>query len=55
MLVGSLRALGIDSLSALTVDHGPILLSAAFAIAAGNAMLLFDEQDNPIVRVPKVD
>jgi len=52
MLVGSLRALGIDSLSALTVDHGPILLSAAFAIAAGNAMLLFDEQDNPIVRVP---
>ena len=52
MLIGSLRALGIDSLAALSVDHGPLLLSAAFAIAAGNAMLLFDEQDNPIVRIP---
>src|SRR4029077_10331735 len=52
MLLGSIRAIGLESLNDLTVDHTPYLLSAAFAIAAGNAILLFDENDNPIVRVP---
>jgi hypothetical protein len=52
MLVGSLRAMGVNSLAELKVDHAPYLLSAAFALAAGNAILLFDEQDNPIVRIP---
>lgn len=52
MLSGSMRAIGVESLSALSVNHAPFLHSAAFAIAAGNAMLLFDENDNPIVRVP---
>lgn len=52
MLLGSIRAIGLNALSELTAEHSPHLLSAAFAIAAGSAMLLFDEQDNPIVRVP---
>lgn len=54
MLTGCLRAIGLESLSQLTADVSGYLVSAGFAIAAGNAMLLFDEQDNPIVRVPTV-
>jgi len=53
MLMGSLRAIGVNDLSALTVDHGPHLASIVFAIAAGTAMLLFDETETPIVRIPK--
>jgi hypothetical protein len=52
MLLGSIRAIGANDLSELTVNHGPMLLSAAFAISAGTAILLFDENENPIVRVP---
>jgi hypothetical protein len=54
MLTGCLRAIGLESLSQLTADVSGYLVTAGFAIAAGNAMLLFDEQDNPIVRVPTV-
>jgi len=51
LLLGSLHALGIANLSELKGQHSVFLMSATFAIAAGNAMLLFDEEDNPIVRV----
>ena len=54
MLDGSLRAMGYvngtKDLGRFNPEHAPILMSAAFAIAAGNAMLLFDEDENPIVR-----
>ena len=51
MLRGSIRAIGLNGLTELTAEHSSMLLSAAFAISAGNAMLLFDEMENPIVRV----
>lgn len=55
MLDGSLRAIGYvngcNDLGRFNPDHAPLLMSAAFAIAAGNAMLLFDENENPVVRV----
>lgn len=54
MLDGSLRAMGYvngtNDLGKFNPDHAPILMSAAFAIAAGNAVLLFNENDQPIVR-----
>jgi hypothetical protein len=54
MLDGSLRAIGyengIASLGRFDPAHSPLLMSAAFAITAGNAMLLFDEQGKPVVR-----
>jgi hypothetical protein len=54
MLDGSLRALGysggVDELGRFNPDHAPLLMSAAFAIAAGNAYLLFGEDEKPIVR-----
>ena len=54
MLDGSLRALGyqrgIQDLGRFSPDQAPVLMSAAFAIAAGNAMLLFDDDENPVVR-----
>lgn len=54
MLDGSLRALGYmkgcRDLGRFKPEHAPLLLTAAFAIAAGNATLLFDENDNPVVR-----
>lgn len=54
MLDGSLRALGyangVSELGRFDPEHAPLLMSAAFAIAAGNAMLLFDENEQPIVR-----
>ena len=54
MLDGSLRALGYVNgtrdLGRFNPEHAPLLMSAAFAIAAGNAMLLFDENERPIVR-----
>lgn len=54
MLDGSLRALGYDQgvrdLGRFDPEHAPILMSAAFAITAGNAMLLYDDKDRPVVR-----
>jgi hypothetical protein len=54
MLDGSLRAIGyangVASLGRMNPDHGPLLMSAAFAIAAGNGVLLFDENGKPVVR-----
>jgi hypothetical protein len=54
MLTGALRGLGftgVDDLPRLTdVDAGR-LLQIGFAIAAGQTMLLFDEQGNPVVRI----
>lgn len=54
MLDGSLRALGyedgIKQLGQFNPPDGPKLMSAAFAIVAGNAMLLFDENERPVVR-----
>jgi hypothetical protein len=54
MLDGSLRAMGyvkgVYDLGRFNPDDAPILMSAAFAIVAGNAFLLFDDEGNPIVR-----
>ena len=54
MLVGTLRAMGyVDGLSALgrlTDEDATYLISAAFAISSGTAMLLFDAADKPVVR-----
>jgi hypothetical protein len=55
MLDGSLRALGYmggcEELGKFNPEHAPLLMSAAFAITAGNAILLFDaETGKPIVR-----
>lgn len=55
MLDGSLRALGYvngcEDLGRFNPEHAPLLMSAAFAITAGNAYLLFDaETGKPIVR-----
>jgi len=55
MLDGSLRALGYANgcldLGRFNPEHAPFLMSAAFAITAGNAYLLFDaETGKPIVR-----
>ena len=54
MLDGSLRALGYENgtgdLGRFNPDHAPLLMSAAFAITAGNAYLLFGEDGKPVVR-----
>lgn len=54
MLDGSLRAMGYErgclDLGKFNPNDAPILMSAAFAITAGNAMLLFDEEGQPVVR-----
>ena len=54
MLDGSLRALGYmggcSELGKFNPDHAPLLMSAAFAIAAGNGYLLFDDEGKPVVR-----
>lgn len=54
MLDGSLRALGYgngcEDLGHFNPEHAPFLMSAAFAITAGNAHLLFDDDGKPIVR-----
>jgi hypothetical protein len=53
MLHGSLRAigypLGIDQLGQFNPDDAPLLMSAAFAIVAGNATLIFDDNGDPEV------
>jgi hypothetical protein len=54
MLDGSMRAIGYENgvldLGRFDPDHAPLLMSAAFAIVAGNAYLLWDENEKPIVR-----
>jgi len=54
MLDGSLRALGYvngcEELGKFNPEHAPLLMSAAFAITAGNAYLLFGEDGKPVVR-----
>jgi hypothetical protein len=54
MLDGSLRAMGYmkgcKDLGRFQPKDAPMLLTAAFAIAAGNATLLFDDAGNPVVR-----
>ena len=54
MLDGSLRAIGYDDglimLGRFDPQHAPLLMSAAFAIASGQAILLYDEKERPIVR-----
>lgn len=53
MLDGTLNALGyggLDGLGRVIATDAPKIMSAAFAITSGNAMLLFDEQDRPVVR-----
>jgi hypothetical protein len=54
MLDGTIRAMGymdgLQALGRLTPEDAPHLISAAFAISSGTAMLLFDAQDKPVVR-----
>lgn len=54
MLSGTLNAMGyeggVHDLGKVPPEDAPKIMSAAFAITSGNAMLLFDEQDRPVVR-----
>lgn len=54
MLDGTLRAIGYDdgvySLGHVIAEHAPLIMSSAFAITAGNALLLYDDKGNPVVR-----
>jgi len=54
MLDGSLRAIGYDdglkALGRFDPEHAPLLMSAAFSIAAGSTILVFDEKERPVVR-----
>lgn len=53
MLDGSLRTIGyangIRDLGRFDPEHAPLLMSAAFAIAAGNATLIFNDDGTPEV------
>lgn len=55
MLDGTLRALGyddgIDSLGRVVPDDAPRIMSSAFAITAGTALLLYGDDGKPVVRV----
>jgi hypothetical protein len=55
MLDGTLRAIGyadgLNELGHVVPEHAPLIMSAAFAITAGTAMLLIDVDGKPIVRV----
>ena len=55
MLDGTLRAMGYDDginqLGHVPADQAPVIMSSAFAITAGTAMLLYGEDDKPVVRV----
>jgi len=54
VLVGTLNAMGypggLADLVYLKPEDAPTILSAAFAIATGNAMLMYDADDKPVVR-----
>lgn len=54
MLDGTLRAIGYDdgvmALGHVVAEHAPLIMSSAFAITAGNAILLYDENGKPVVR-----
>jgi len=54
MLDGTLRALdyqnGVADLFRVIPADAPKIMSAAFAITAGTAMLMFDDEDKPVVR-----
>lgn len=54
MLNGTLNALGysggLNDLGRVKASDAPKIMSAAFAITSGSAMLLFDEMDRPVVR-----
>lgn len=54
MLDGTLRALGFDrgvsELGYVTNEYAPLIMSSAFAITAGTAMLLYRDDGRPVVR-----
>lgn len=54
MLVGTLNALGyrngLRDLGNVIAEDAPKIMSAAFAITAGTAMLMFDDENKPVVR-----
>jgi len=54
MLVGTLNAMGypggLADLGRVTPEEAPDIMSAVFAIHAGTAMLMFDDEDRPVVR-----
>ena len=49
LLWGTLRAMG-RTIKTVKPDEAPQIMSAAFSIAAGTAMLLYDEHEVPILR-----
>lgn len=55
MLDGTLRAIGYDdginALGNVVAEHAPLIMSSAFGITAGNAMLLYGEDGKPVVRI----
>jgi hypothetical protein len=54
MLDGTLRVLGFDrgiyDLGHVASQYAPLIMSSAFAITAGNALLLYNEDGKPVVR-----
>lgn len=54
MLIGTLNAMGysggLNDLGRVKPEEAPTILSAAFAVASGTAMLMYDPEDNPVVR-----
>ena len=54
MLIGTLNAMGypggLADLGRVKPEEAPVLMSAAFAITSGTAMLMFDADDKPVVR-----
>lgn len=57
MLDGTLRAIGYDdginALGMVIPSHAPHIMSSAFAITAGTAVLVYTADDKPVVRVPQ--
>ena len=55
MLDGTLRAIGYDdgikALGNVVAEHAPLIMSSAFGITAGNALLLYGEDGKPVVRI----
>jgi len=54
LLDGTLRAIGyeegVNALGKVLPEHGPLIMSAAFALTAGSALLLYDDNGRPVVR-----